>query len=84
MQTFKNPHLQNYATEFLDITNKKSLGMCKLKVCLNGGTACSISEITVIDILTCSKFLKCTLLKIFFSKTTKQYSEIFYPSRYVY
>ena len=28
MQTFENLLLQNYSTKFLDITHKKSLGMC--------------------------------------------------------
>ena len=34
--TFKNL-LQNYLTEILDIAQKKSLGICLIKVCSNGG-----------------------------------------------
>ena len=44
MQTIENLLLQNYSTEFLDITYKWSLGICN-KSLLNGGATYIIGEI---------------------------------------
>ena len=48
MQTFENLLLQNYSTKFLDITYKKSLGMC-YSSCSNGGTTYFIGKIIAKD-----------------------------------